>query len=182
MMRSLILALTLALSLILIPAIGSGARAAAPEYAPQSAFPLGTAPGLKATELYPRPRSFHLVFAKGDDLRAGLQEFAAKNHLTNARFTAIGAMDAAVIGWSDRPKKAFKIIRLNEEMEVASLSGNIVRDKDDKPVVHIHCVVALLRNGAVYAGHLLQGRVSLTMQLYLDDFKPVADPSKATMP
>ena len=111
------------------------------------------------------------MFEKGDDLRAGLAEFAEKNHLTDAHFTAIGALDSAVIGWSDRPKKAFKVVRLDEEMEVASLSGNIVRDKDGKPVVHAHCVVALLRNGAVYAGHLLRGRVSLTMQMYLEDFR-----------
>jgi predicted DNA-binding protein with PD1-like motif len=180
MMRSLTLALTLVLALSLTLIFAAGARAV--EYAPQSAIPPGTAPGLKATELYPRPRSFHLVFARGDDLRAGLVEFADKNHLTNARFTAIGALDSAVIGWSDRPKKAFKIIRLNEEMEVASLSGNIVRDRSGKPVVHVHCVVALLRNGAVYAGHLLQGKVSLTMQMYLDDYKPLLPPSKVTMP
>jgi predicted DNA-binding protein with PD1-like motif len=79
-----------------------------------------------------------------------------------------------VIGWSDRPKKAFKIIRINEEMEVASLTGNIVRDSNGDPVVHAHCVVSLLRNGAVHAGHLLQGRVSLTMQMYLTDYAPPA--------
>jgi uncharacterized protein len=168
--------LTLALSLILATGAAGGVRAAEPamEYATQATMNKGTAPGLKATELSPRTRSFHLVFAKGDDVRAGLMEFAVKNHLTNARFTAIGAMDSAVIGWSDRPKKAFKVVKLQEEMEVASLSGNIVRDRDGNLVVHAHCVVALLRNGAVYAGHLLQGRVSLTMQMYLDDFEPLA--------
>src|SRR5208282_3561986 len=108
------------------------------------------------------------------DVRAGLEEFAAKNNLTDAQFTAIGALDSAVIGWSDRPKKAFKTIRLDEEMEVASLTGNIVRDGNGNPVVHAHCVVSLLRNSAVYAGHLLQGRVSLTMQMYLTDSEPLA--------
>ena len=58
-------------------------------------------------------------------------------------------------------------------MEVASLSGNIVRDQDGNPVVHAHCVVALLRDGSVHAGHLLSGRVSLTMQLYLQDSEPL---------
>jgi len=146
------------------------------EYATQASIPAGTAPGLTATELNPRMRVFHLVFAKGDDVRAGLAEFAAKNHLTDAQFTAIGAMDSAVIGWSDRPKKAFKTVKFDEEMEVSSLAGNIVRDHDGNPVVHAHCVVALLRNGSVYAGHLLQGRVSLTMQMYLTDSEPLSAP------
>jgi predicted DNA-binding protein with PD1-like motif len=174
MMRSL------ALALILAAAFASGARAQdkapALEYATQGSIPAGTAPGLQATELSPRTRIFHVTFAKGDDVRAGLSEFAAKNHLTDAHFTAIGALDSAVIGWSDRPKKAFKVVRLDEEMEVASLEGSITRDKDGNLVVHAHCVVALLRNGAVHAGHLLQGRVSLTLQMYLTDSEPLSVP------
>jgi predicted DNA-binding protein with PD1-like motif len=166
------------LVLILAATVAGGVRAdeqaPAAEYATEASLPAGTAPGLTATELGPRTRTFHLVFAKGDDVKAGLQAFAAKNHLTDAQFTAIGALDSAVIGWSDRPKKAFKIIRLNEEMEVASLTGNIVRDRNGDPVVHAHCVVALLRNGAVHAGHLLQGRVSLTMQMYVTDYAPLS--------
>lgn len=148
------------------------AQAPATGYATQASIPAGTAPGLTVTELGPRTRTFRLVFAKGDDVTGGLQAFATQNHLTEAQFTAIGALDSAVIGWSDRPKKAFKIIRLNEEMEVTSLTGNIVRDGNGAPVVHAHCVVALLRNGAVHAGHLLQGRVSLTMQMYVTDYAP----------
>jgi predicted DNA-binding protein with PD1-like motif len=136
-------------------------------------FPNGLAPGMKATELNPRTRSFHLLFAKGDDIRAGLTEFAEKNHLTNASFTAIGAMGSAVIGWSDREKKAFKVVRINEEMEIASMSGSITRGADGKPSVHAHCVVGVLSSGAVHAGHLLEGHVSLTLELYLTDYQPL---------
>jgi hypothetical protein len=169
---------SLALALILAVTVVSGVRAAtktpATEYVPQSEIPAGTAPGLKATELSPKTRSFQLIFAKGDDVRAGLADFATKNHLTIAHFTAIGALDSAVIGRSDPAKKAFRVVRLNEEMEVTSFTGNITRDRDGNPVVHGHIVVALLRNGRVYSGHLLQGRVSLTMQLYLDDSEPLS--------
>ena len=49
-----------------------------------------------------------------------------------------------MIGWSDRPKKAFKVVRLNEEMEVSAFNGNITRGKDGQPVVHAHCAVSLL--------------------------------------
>jgi predicted DNA-binding protein with PD1-like motif len=172
MMRSFALALILAVTFV--SSVRAQDRAPAPEYATEASMHAGTAPGLTATELSPKARTFHLVFSKGDDVKVGLAEFAAKNRLTDAHFTAIGAMDSAVIGWSDRPKKAFKIVRLNEEMEVTSFSGSITRDQGGNPVVHVHCVVALLRNGAVYAGHLLQGRVSLTMQMYLTDSEPLS--------
>src|SRR3954465_9625510 len=75
-------------------------------------FQNGLAPGMTATELNPRTRSFHLVFEKGENIPPGLTRVAQKNHLTNASFTAIGAMGSAVIGWSDRDKKAFKVVRI----------------------------------------------------------------------
>ena len=144
-----------------------------PGYARTPELHDGMAPGMKATELSPKVRIFRLVFAKGDDVAAGLAEFARKNHLTDAHFSAIGAFGAAVIGWSDRPKKAFKVVRLNEEMEVSAFNGSITRDTNGAPVVHAHCVVSLLSNGRVYAGHCLQEQVSLTMQLYLTDTEPL---------
>ena len=133
----------------------------------------GAAPGMKATELGPRVRTFHITFQKGDDPAAGLAEFARKNNLTNAHFEAIGAFGSAVIGWSDRPMKAFKVVRINEEMEVAAFNGNVTRDKQGKPVVHAHCVVGVLSNEKVYAGHCLQEVISLTMQLYITDSEPL---------
>lgn len=133
----------------------------------------GAAPGMKATELGPRVRTFHITFQKGDDPAAGLKEFARKNNLTNAHFEAIGAFGSAVIGWSDRPMKAFKVVRINEEMEVAAFNGNIVRDKDGAPVVHAHCAVGILSNEKVYVGHCLQEEVSLTLQVYVTDNGPM---------
>jgi predicted DNA-binding protein with PD1-like motif len=163
----------LALMLVAEAAFCGGAFAApAPGHVPQASVPLGPAPGMKATELDPHVRRFHLVFQKGDDVRGGLAAFARSHHLTDASFTAVGAMDSAMIGRSDRPR-GFKVERLEEEMEITSMSGNIVRDARGDPVVHAHCVVALLRDGSVHAGHLLRGRVSLTLQVYLVDSRPM---------
>ena len=133
----------------------------------------GAAPGMNATELGPRVRTFHITFQKGDDPAAGLKEFARKNNLTNAHFEAIGAFGSAVIGWSDRPMKAFKVVRINEEMEVAAFNGNIVRNADGQPVVHAHCAVGILSNEKVYVGHCLSEEVSLTLQVYVTDNGPV---------
>jgi predicted DNA-binding protein with PD1-like motif len=138
----------------------------------------GHAPGMKATELGPRVRTFHITFQKGDDPAAGLKEFARKNNLTNAHFEAIGAFGSAVIGWSDRPMKAFKVVRINEEMEVAAFNGNIVRGKDGEPVVHAHCAVGILSNEKVYVGHCLQEEVSLTLQVYVTDNGPLKAAAK----
>ena len=167
---------TILLACVLATAAATAAHAEPalpPNYARSPELHDGMAPGMKATELSPKVRIFKVVFSKGDDVAAGLAEFAKKNHLTDAHFSAIGAFGSAVIGWSDRPKKAFKVVRLNEEMEVSAFNGSITRGRDGNPVVHAHCVVGLLRNGAVYAGHCLQEQVSLTMQLYLTDSEPL---------
>jgi predicted DNA-binding protein with PD1-like motif len=166
----------LALMLAAVAALCGGARAAPPDHVPQAAVPMGSAPGMTVTELDPHVRRFHLVFQKGDDVRGGLAAFARLHHVTDASFTAVGAMDSALIGRSDRPR-GFKVERLEEEMEIASMSGNIMRDAQGDPAVHAHCVVVLLRDGSVHAGHLLRGRVSLTLQLYLVDSTPLQAPS-----
>jgi predicted DNA-binding protein with PD1-like motif len=154
--------------------LASGAHAqAVPEYASGASIVHGAAPGVTATELAQQGRTFRLVFAKGDDVETGLADFAEKNNLTNAHFTAIGAFDSAVIGWSDPPKRAYRVVRLEEEMEVASFTGNITR-RNGKPVVHAHCVVGLLASGTVYAGHCLHGRIGITMQMYLTDAPALA--------
>jgi predicted DNA-binding protein with PD1-like motif len=172
-MRSIFLAAILAVAVA--PAVHAQAPEPPlpPDYARSPVLHDGMAPGMKATELSPKVRIFRLVFDKGDDVASGLAEFAKKNHLTDAHFSAIGAFGAAVIGWSDRPKKAFKVVRLNEEMEVSAFNGSITRGQDGSPVVHAHCVVSLLSNGTVYAGHCLHEEVSLTMQLYLTDTEPL---------
>ena len=48
------------------------------DYMPSSAVQPGTAPGLKATELSSKTRVFTIEFSKGDDVAAGLADFAKK--------------------------------------------------------------------------------------------------------
>jgi predicted DNA-binding protein with PD1-like motif len=142
----------------------------------------GMAPGLVATELSPNVRYFRLVFARGDDVMQGLAEFAEKNNLANSRFTAIGAFESATIALTDaskEPTRVFKATRLNEDMEISAFNGSITRNANGQTNVHAHTVVTLVRNGQVYAGHFIEGKISLTMQLYLEDSPPLAPPAAA---
>jgi len=142
----------------------------------------GLAPGLTVTELSPNVRHFRLVFSRGDDVLQGLAEFAEKNSIANGRFTAIGAFESATIALTDasrEPTRVFKATRLNEDMEVSAFTGSITRSNDGRPNVHAHTVVTLVRNGQVYAGHFIEGKISLTMQMYLEDSPPLAAPAAA---
>lgn len=140
----------------------------------------GQAPGLTATEMSPNVRYFRLVFSRGDDVLQGLAEFAEKNNLANSRFTAIGAFQSATIGLTDaskEPTRVLKATKLNEDMEISAFTGSITRGNDGRPTVHAHTVVTLVRNGQVYAGHFVEGKISLTMQMYLEESPPLAPPA-----
>jgi predicted DNA-binding protein with PD1-like motif len=142
----------------------------------------GQAPGLVATELSPNVRYFRLVFARGDDVLQGLAEFAEKNNLANSRFTAIGAFESATIALTDaskEPTRVFRATKLNEDMEISAFNGSISRNAAGLITVHAHTVVTLVRNGQVYAGHFVEGKISLTMQMYLEDSPPLQPPAAA---
>jgi hypothetical protein len=125
--------------------------------------PHGMAPKMKVTEMHSSGRSFQILFSKGDEVASGLLDFAEKNHVKYAHFTAVGAFDHMVLG--------------DEEVEVSSFVGNITPDAKGNPVVHAHCVVGL-SDGRAMAGHFIEGHVSLVMQVYLDEIEPVTSASK----
>jgi predicted DNA-binding protein with PD1-like motif len=139
--------------------------------------PHGMAPKMKVTEMHSSGRSFQILFSKGDEVASGLLDFAEKNHVKYAHFTAVGAFDHMVLGWYDLSKRAHKKNPIDEEVEVSSFVGNITPDAKGNPVVHAHCVVGL-SDGRAMAGHFIEGHVSLVMQVYLDEIEPVTSASK----
>jgi len=133
----------------------------------------GQAPGMKVTELPRTGRTFFVTMKKGDEIVAGLTEFAEQNHIKTAHFTAVGALDSGVLGWFDPDKRAYKKIVINQEAEILSLSGNI-QLQNGKPFVHAHGVVGL-SDGSTKGGHLVEGHVSLALQVFVVDASDAAE-------
>lgn len=132
-------------------------------------FRPGTAPGLKVTDLgRASGRTYRLNMVKGDEIISGLMEFAEKNHIKNGHFTGLGAIDQATLRWSDPVNKGSKKTEINEEAEVVSLVGSIAMDKDGKPAVHAHTVVAL-GDGSTRGGHLMKARVSIIAEIFVTE-------------
>jgi predicted DNA-binding protein with PD1-like motif len=128
----------------------------------------GLAPGLRTKLLFGQgARNFALIFGKNDEFMAGLTEFAETNHLAASHFTAIGAFKHALFGWFDREKMAFREIPITEQVEVASLSGDIGLI-NGKPAVHAHAVVAF-PDGTTHGGHIINATVWPTLELFLTD-------------
>ena len=126
------------------------------------------APGLKVTDLGTSARTYRVNMVKGDELISGLTEFAEKNHIRDGHFTGLGAIDKAILRWSDPANKGSKTNEINEEAEVVSLVGSIATGKDGKPVVHAHTVLGL-SDGSTRGGHLMSAHVSIIAEVFVTE-------------
>ncbi|NVM87944.1 hypothetical protein FHT32_001583 [Variovorax sp. SG517] len=110
-------------------------------------------------------RTIALVFDKGDDVMPILERFAKENALSASRFSAIGALRSAVLGYFDWDRKDYDRIPVDEQVEVLSFSGDIALD-GDQPKVHAHAVLGR-RDGSTVGGHVLQATVQPTLEVLL---------------
>jgi predicted DNA-binding protein with PD1-like motif len=132
----------------------------------------GTAPHLKAEQIGATTgRMFKVSMSAGDEVGAGLVEFAAKYHITEARIEGLGGFDSAVLAAYDPSHKAFKKTVIDQKCEVASFIGTLSMGRDGKPAFHAHVVLGML-DGSARAGHLVEGHVNPVMDLFVTDLTP----------
>lgn len=110
-------------------------------------------------------RTLALVFNPGEEITVGLLQVAQNLNLTAARFTGIGALSRAVIGFFDLEKRDYRRIEINEQVEVLSLLGNFAVE-DSRKKVHAHIVLGK-SDGTAHGGHLLQGWVLPTLEVLI---------------
>lgn len=99
-------------------------------------------------------RTFVLLLEDGEEVYKGILEFANEYNLRAARFTAIGALSKAIIGFYDLDTKDYVQIKIDEQLDVLLLSGNIALS-EGKPTVHAHVILGE-RSGEATGGHLLE--------------------------
>jgi uncharacterized protein len=132
---------------------------------PSEAVPRGKAPKMQVRLLNPGEptKEYAVIFYQGDEALSGLHEFADKYDVTSAHFTAIGALNRAMLGWFDPQRKMYKKIPVNGQHEVIAMSGDIAL-YEGKPLVHTHMVVGS-PDGTTRAGHVLDAYVSPTLEV-----------------
>ena len=129
----------------------------------------GMAPQMRVQVLSDGPgaKRYAVIFGKGDEVLAGLTEFAEANHLSAAQFTAIGAISSATLGWLDPAKKMYRKVGVDQQVEVVSMMGDIAEYKG-KPVIHAHLAVGY-PDGTVRGGHLLEAHVWPTLEVMVTE-------------
>jgi predicted DNA-binding protein with PD1-like motif len=111
-----------------------------------------------------KPKTFALVFDTGEEVVAGLLQFAKDPKLSGAHLTAIGAFERITLGFFDVTKKDYKRIAIQERVELMSLVGNIAQDDKGDPKLHAHVVVGK-SDGTAHGGHLLDAQVRPTLEV-----------------
>lgn len=112
-------------------------------------------------------RVWVVVFDKDDEVIETLKHFAREQGLKASHFTAIGALERAVLGYFDWESKTYKQNAVHEQVEVLMLSGFITESNQGPK---IHCHVALGRSdGSALGGHLLEGWVRPTLELVVTE-------------
>ncbi|MGE0815682.1 MAG: PPC domain-containing DNA-binding protein [Vicinamibacterales bacterium] len=113
-------------------------------------------------------RTHVLVFDTGEEAIAGLLQFARERRLASAHLSAIGAFSEVTLGFFDWSRKDYRRIRVDEQVEVLSLAGNLARDADDEVKLHAHVVVGK-SDGTAHGGHLLDARVRPTLEVVVTE-------------
>ena len=113
-------------------------------------------------------RTFALAFETGDEVMSCLQAFAEHEKLAAAQFSAIGAFSDAVLQYFDWEKKAYQPNPVREQVEVASLTGDVAMAPNGKRALHVHTVLGR-RDGSALAGHLKEAHVRPTLEVVLTE-------------
>lgn len=106
-----------------------------------------------------------LVFNTGDRVIEKLQTYLAEQGVTAGHFTAIGGMRQVELRYFNTQTREYEARQINEQVEVACLTGNVAL-LDGKPYIHAHIILGDKNYGA-YAGHLGEGIVEPTLELFL---------------
>ena len=113
-------------------------------------------------------RTFVLVLETDEEAMDCLRRFAHQERLTAAQFSGIGAFSTATLNYFDWSRKEYLGNPVREQVEVASLIGDVACAPDGKSAVHIHLVVGK-RDGSAAAGHLGEAHVRPTLEAIITE-------------
>lgn len=162
------LRLTLLLLILTTPAIAQTTPAPNDTFiSPSQPVPVGKAPAMQAKLIKDTAgeQVYSIIFYKDDDVMSGLTDFAIAHKVSDAHFTAIGAVSSATLAWLDIPKKMYRRIAVTQQVEVVSLIGDIAVF-NGVPVVHMHAVLCK-SDGSTVAGHVFELITNPTVEVFM---------------
>ena len=114
----------------------------------------------------------HMIkLERGDEVLSSIIHYVKEQKITGGFLTAIGALEKGKYGYFDVGKNKYLNTPFGE-VEVLACTGNIAINKDTKePIAHVHIIVGE-KDGKAVGGHLVEGIVSVTLEIYLVETRP----------
>jgi predicted DNA-binding protein with PD1-like motif len=113
-------------------------------------------------------RTYVVVLETGEEVLSCLETFARSQKIHTAQLTAIGAFSDVVLKYFDWETKAYQSVPVREQVEVASLNGDIALSPSGGPGLHVHLVIGR-RDGTAMAGHLGEAHVRPTLEVIVTE-------------
>jgi predicted DNA-binding protein with PD1-like motif len=113
-------------------------------------------------------RTYAVILDTGEEAMDSLKRFLAAEKVLAAQLTAIGAFSDAVLLYFDWGKKEYQRIPVTEQVEVASLIGDVAEGPSGQAELHVHLVLGK-RDGTAMAGHLGEAHVRPTLEVIVTE-------------
>jgi len=112
---------------------------------------------------------YFIRLERGEFVMKSLLEFLDEKQIQGGVLNGIGAVEHVTIGYFELSKKEYLQKKFSDIYEVVSFQGNISL-VDNKSFIHAHVVLGD-RNYDTYAGHFFEGKVAVTMELFVHVFE-----------
>lgn len=106
---------------------------------------------------------YFLRIEPNEELFSSLLNFAEKYKVKSGFLYGIGACKSCIIGRYNERKKNYDWKKINQQMEIGSLVGNLTI-KENHPYLHLHCVLGD-KNLKAISGHLKELVVFPTLEI-----------------
>ena len=114
------------------------------------------------------PGKYFLSIRNHAGIMAALAAFCEEKNVESGIVGGLGAVSEATFRFLDPATKQYVDKTFSEQMEIASLVGNISR-KDGKPYLHVH-VTCGRRDYTCVGGHLLEATLNGACELFVETF------------
>lgn len=113
-------------------------------------------------------KGYIIRLVRGEKIVNTLTSFCEKENIHSGVFHGIGAVETPELGYYNLDTKEYKWQQIEKMLEIVSLTGNVAL-VENKPFIHAHVVVSD-DEFIAYGGHLKEGTVGASCEIYLTDF------------
>ena len=106
---------------------------------------------------------------KGEEIVSQITSFAKEKSINSGFINALGAVGSIELGFYHLDRKEYVWKKFEEDLEIASLSGNIA-ELDIEPVLHLHGVFSA-DSFETIGGHVKSAVVGATCEVFISDFE-----------